>query len=41
MKSEKEHWEEAEVQEAKFEGSMRRAAEKENHQWENANKARR
>ena len=39
MKSEKELREEAEAQEARFEESMRRAAEKENHQWESANKA--
>ena len=41
MKSEKELREEAEAQEARFEESMRRAAEKENRQWESANKARR
>ena len=41
MKSEKELREEAEAQEARFEESIRRAAEKENHQWETANKARR
>ena len=41
MKSAKELREEAEAQEARFEESIRRAAEKENHQWESANKARR
>ena len=41
MKSEKELREEAEAQEASFEASMRRAAEKENRQWESANKVRR
>ncbi|MEC8308124.1 MAG: hypothetical protein VXZ81_04275 [Pseudomonadota bacterium] len=40
MKSEKELREEAEAQEASFEESMRRAAEKENRQWESANKMR-
>ena len=38
MKSEKQLREEAEAQEARFEDSMRRAAEKENRQWERANK---
>lgn len=41
MKSEKENGEEAEAQDAGFEESIRRAAEKENRQWESANKARR
>ena len=41
MKSEKELREEAEAQEARFEESMRRAADKENRQWESANKERR
>ena len=40
MKSEKELREEAEAQEARFEESMRRAADKENRQWESANKVR-
>jgi len=40
MKSEKELREEAKALEARFEESMRRAAEKENRQREHANKAR-